>query len=205
MTRMRSSTPRPHAFRRWLGQRVLKATGWTFEGTSPVARSYVLIAAPHSTNWDLFFMLLLAWSAGIELSWMGKHTLFRGPLGPIALRLGGVPVRRSARENVVSQMVEAFSETPDLVLTIAPEGTRSCAPYWKSGFYQIALAAKVPVVMGYLDYKDRRGGFGPELMPTGVVAEDMQVIRAFYADKVARFPECSGEIRLKEEDPSTGG
>ena len=199
MTRMPSSARPTHAFRRWLGQRVLKATGWTFEGTSPAARSYVLIAAPHSTNWDLFFMLLLAWSAGIELSWMGKHTLFRGPLGPLSRRLGGVAVRRNGRENVVSQMVKAFSESSDLVLTIAPEGTRSHALYWKSGFYQIALAAKVPVVLGYLDYRDRRGGFGPELVPTGVPEEDMQVIRNFYADKFARFPECSGEIRLKEE------
>ena len=202
MTQMPSSERPTHAFRRWLGKRVLKATGWTFDGTSPVARSYVLIAAPHSTNWDLFFMLLLAWSAGIELSWMGKHTLFRGPLGPLSRRLGGLPVRRNGRENVVSQMVKEFSESSDLVLTSAPEGTRSYAPYWKSGFYQIALAAKVPVVLGYLDYRARQGGFGPELVPTGVPEEDMKVIRQFYADKVARFPECSGEIRLKEEKAS---
>ena len=199
MTRIPSSDPPPNSFRRWLGRSVLNAAGWTFEGDRPASRRYVLIAAPHSTNWDLFFMLALAWSVGIELSWMGKHTLFRGPLGALSRKLGGVPVRRHERENVVTQMVKAFADRSDLVLTIAPEGTRSYAPHWRSGFYRIALAAEVPIVMGYLDYRNRRGGFGPELVPTGVPEDDMDEIRNFYADKVACFPKSSGEIRLKEE------
>ena len=199
MTRNLSSKPSSHPLRQWLGHQILKAVGWRLEGDRPNARRYVLIAAPHSTNWDLFFMLALAWAAGIELSWMGKHTLFRGPLGFVSRKLGGVPIRRHQRENVVAQMIENFSQHPDLTLTIAPEGTRSYAAHWRSGFYQIALAAQVPIVMGYLDYRNRRGGFGPELVPTGIVEEDMQEIRNFYADKVACFPERIGEIRLKEE------
>jgi 1-acyl-sn-glycerol-3-phosphate acyltransferase len=159
----------------------------------------VLIAAPHSSNWDLLFMLALSWAAGIQLSWMGKHSLFRRPFGRLAEWLGGVPVRRHLRENVVAQMVDAFEARPDLVLAISPEGTRSYAPHWKSGFYRIALAAQVPIVMGYLDYERRRGGFGPELVPTGDVHEDMEEIRSFYADKAARIREAASDIRLKEE------
>ncbi|MCH2169293.1 lysophospholipid acyltransferase family protein [Myxococcota bacterium] len=185
--------------RSWLAHRFLSASGWTLVGNHPASRRYVLIAAPHTSNWDLLFMLALAWSAGIRLSWMGKHTLFLGPCGRLARWLGGIPVRRHAPENVVDQMTRAFEEQPGLVLAIAPEATRSYGPHWKSGFYRIALAAQVPIVMGFLDYGHKRGGFGPELIPTGDLREDMEEIRHFYVDKIARFPEATSEIRLKEE------
>ena len=185
--------------RGWLARIFLRASGWKFEGYRPASSRYVLIAAPHTSNWDLLFLLALSWAAEIRVSWMGKHTLFRGPLGIVAMRLGGIPVRRDARENVVVQMANAFAERRDLVLAIAPEGTRSYTPYWKSGFYQIALAAQVPIVMGYLDYRQRRGGFGPELVPTGDLSEDMEEIRCFYADKVALIPESTGGVQLKED------
>jgi 1-acyl-sn-glycerol-3-phosphate acyltransferase len=96
-------------------------------------------------------------------------------------------------------MALAFARDPDLVLTVPPEGTRSRAPHWKSGFYQIARAAKVPIVMGFLDYQRRRGGFGPALYPGDDVRRDMDAIRAFYADKRGKYPECFGDVRLEDE------
>jgi 1-acyl-sn-glycerol-3-phosphate acyltransferase len=182
-----------------LAKGFLRLSGWALKGERPAARSYVLIAAPHTTNWDLLYFLAHAWAFGVTVSWMGKHTLFRGPLGPVMRWLGGVPVYRERAGGLVAQMARAFDRQPDLVLTVPPEGTRGYVPYWKSGFYQIARAANVPIVMGYLDYARRRGGLGPALIPTDDLRQDMDEIRAFYADKRGRYPERFGEVRLKEE------
>ena len=102
------------------------------------------------------------------------------------------------------QMTAAFAQSPSLVLTVPAEGTRGYAPRWKSGFYRIAQAAEVPIVLGYLDYARRRGGFGPQVAATGDVKRDMDRIRAFYADKVARHPDCFGPIELEAEDAAHG-
>jgi 1-acyl-sn-glycerol-3-phosphate acyltransferase len=164
----------------------------------------VLIAAPHTSNWDLAYLLAISWVVGVRVSWMGKHTLFRGPMGPVMRALGGVPVRRDRRNDLVAQMTAAFAQHPSLVLTVPAEGTRSYAPRWKSGFYRIAQAAEVPIVLGFLDYARRRGGFGPTISPSGDVKRDMDRIRAFYADKVARHPDCFGPIELAAEDAAHG-
>ena len=177
----------------------LRMTGWEAEGGRPVERRFVLVAAPHTSNWDLAFLLALATVYGIKISWMGKHTLFRPPLGWLMRRIGGVPVFRDRSRNLVSQIADAFEQADSLALVIAPEGTRSYVPHWKSGFYHIARTAKVPIVMGYLDYSRRRGGFGPALMPTGDISSDMDEMREFYADKVGLRPDWFGEVRLKEE------
>ncbi len=177
----------------------LRLTGWEAEGGRPVERKFVLIAAPHTSNWDLVYLLAFAAIFDIKISWMGKHTLFRWPLGPIMRALGGVPVYRHKHEKLVDQRARAFDEADSLCLTVPAEGTRSYVPNWKSGFYHIAVLAKVPIHMGYLDYARRRGGFGPALLPTGDLRADMDEIRDFYDDKAGKFPDCVGEIRLKEE------
>ncbi|MCH8891225.1 MAG: 1-acyl-sn-glycerol-3-phosphate acyltransferase, partial [Myxococcales bacterium] len=133
-------------------------------------------------------------------TWSGKHTVFWWPLGPILRALGGVPVRRDRSEQVVEQIVRIFDEAETLFLAITPEGTRSYTPYWKSGFYRIAKAAGVPIQLGFVDYARRRGGYGPAFMPSDDVRADMDKIRAFFADKVARHPDQTSEIRLREED-----
>jgi 1-acyl-sn-glycerol-3-phosphate acyltransferase len=130
---------------------------------------------------------------------MGKHTLFRGPMGWFMTRVGGIPVWRHRRENVVKQMVKVLHTSKALALTVPPEGTRGYTDHWKSGFYHIAREAQVPIVMGYLDYARKRGGFGPQLLPTGDVRRDMDEIRRFYADKTGKYPECFSRVRLEEE------
>ena len=182
-----------------LAKAFLRLTGWALEGSRPVPRGFVLIAAPHTTNWDLVYFLAHSWGFGISPSWMGKHTLFRGPLGPVMRWLGGVPVFRARAGGLVAQMADAFTQNPDLVLTVPPEGTRGRATHWKSGFYQIARAARVPIVMGYLDYERRRGGLGPLLVPGDDLTADMDAIRAFYADKHGKYPDRFGDVRLAEE------
>jgi 1-acyl-sn-glycerol-3-phosphate acyltransferase len=177
----------------------LKLTGWEAEGAKPLERRYVLIAAPHTSNWDLPYVLALAVIFEVKISWMGKHVLFRPPHGWLMRRLGGIPIFRHRRGNMVSQMARAFEECESLALVVPAEGTRAYVPYWKSGFYHIARTAKVPIVLGYLDYTRRRGGFGPAIHPTGDIRSDMDEIRDFYADKVGKHPDLFGEVRLKEE------
>lgn len=174
-------------------------TGWQPEGRRPAAHKCVLIGAPHTSNWDLAYLLSFAVVFELPMSWMGKHTLFRGPMGWIMRRLGGIPVRRDRSGHRVQQMARAIEAADSIALVVAPEGTRSYTAQWKSGFYHIARAAGVPIVLGYLDYARRRGGFGPELIPSGDICEDMEEIRAFYADKQGQYPDKMGEVRLKEE------
>lgn len=160
----------------------------------------MLIAAPHTSNWDLAYLLAFAELFGVRVSWLGKHTLFRPPLGFLMRRAGGIPVVRHQRGALVEQAAQLFAERDELALVVPAEGTRSAAAHWKSGFYHIARSAGVPIVCGYLDYARRRGGFGPTIVPTGDVAADMDRVRAFYADKTARYPEKFGPVRLREED-----
>jgi len=178
----------------------LRATGWKPEGAPPEVRRFVLIAAPHTSNWDLAYLLALAETYDLHISFMMKHTIFRGPFGPFFKSLGGIPIYRHRRGDLVKQMVEAFGERGDFVLVVPAEGTRSRVDAWKSGFYHIAREAGVPIVLGYLDYARKRGGFGPALVPSGSVRDDMDVIRDFYADKSGLHPELFAEPRLREEE-----
>jgi 1-acyl-sn-glycerol-3-phosphate acyltransferase len=177
----------------------LRGTGWDTEGGRPVEDRFVLIAAPHTSNWDLAYLLAMASCFDIRVSWMGKHSLFLGPMGWVMRRLGGIPVARHRRGRLVDALAGEFARRDALALVVPAEGTRSYTAHWKSGFYHIARSAGVPIVMGYLDYARKRGGFGPALMPTGDIRADMDQIRDFYADKQGKYPDQFGEIRLKEE------
>lgn len=190
------------ALKQWIGRAYLHAFGWEEEGERPEPPAFVLIAAPHTSNWDLPFTLALSWVYDVPIRWAGKHTLFAFPYGWFMRALGGIPIRRHERQNRVQQLAALFEEHPNLVLTVPAEGTRSRTEHWKSGFYYIAREAQVPVVCGYLDYARKRGGFGLTLTPTGDVRADMDAIRAFYRDKAGKFPEKFGPVRLREEDAS---
>jgi 1-acyl-sn-glycerol-3-phosphate acyltransferase len=197
--------------KRPLGTGFLRLSGWAFEGHVPQSRRYVLIAAPHTSNWDFVLMMAMAFSLGIRMRWIGKAALFRSPLAPLFRALGGIPARRDVSSDLVGQSVARFGETEEMILAVPAEGTRARAQTWRSGFYHIARLAGVPIVLGYLDYARKRGGLGPELVPSGDIRADMDLIRAFYADKIGRFPDCFTEPRLREEalvedrgEPGTG-
>lgn len=186
--------------KRAIGRSYLRLAGWREEGGRPEAEAFVLIAAPHTSNWDLPLTIALSYVYDVPIRWAGKHTLFRFPYGWFMRALGGIPIVRHERRGRVQQLADLFEEHENLVLTVPAEGTRSRRDYWKSGFYHIARIADVPIVCGYLDYQRKRGGFGPAIRPTGDVSGDMDRIREFYADKVGRYPEKFGPVRLREED-----
>jgi 1-acyl-sn-glycerol-3-phosphate acyltransferase len=190
--------------KRLLGHCYLWLRGWKLAGQKPSEAKYLILAAPHTSNWDVPLMLSMAWIYGIRVRWIGKHTLFKWPLGPLMRWLGGVPVDRRARHNAVEQMVDEFNRRDELALLITPEGTRSRAEYWKSGFYHIARSANVPIVLGLLDFKNRVGGLFDVMHPTGDLKADMDRIRAFYHADQAKFPADFGPVRLKEETPAAG-
>jgi 1-acyl-sn-glycerol-3-phosphate acyltransferase len=179
---------------------VLRVTRWRVGGSAPSERKYVLIAAPHTSNWDLLYLLAIASDLGVKISWLGKDSLFKGPMGWVLRRLGGVPVPRGQRSGMVDALVAEFERAESLVIVIPPEATRGHTDHWKSGFYRIASAAGVPIVCGYLDYGRRVGGFGQVVWPTSDLDADIAVFRRFYADKAGKFPDGVGDIRLRTQD-----
>lgn len=170
----------------------------------PLPDKFVVIAAPHTTNWDLPLALAMARLAGIHVEWLGKDSLFKPPIGWLMRRIGGVPVDRSTNRGMVEEMAAQFETRDSLHLLIAAEGTRSQGDYWKSGFYRIALAAGVPIATGYCDKPGKRCGFGPLLYPTGDVSADMDTLREIYAPYQGLKPANRGRLRLREEDAALG-
>jgi 1-acyl-sn-glycerol-3-phosphate acyltransferase len=162
----------------------LKATGWKVEGSlPPKASKAVLIAAPHTSNWDLPYTLMVCFALNLNVYWMGKSSIFKWPFAPIMRWLGGISVNREQSTNLVAASAQAIVDADGPVqLIVPPEGTRSKARYWKTGFYYIALTAKVPIVMAYMDYSQKRSGLGPLFYPSGDIDKDMIAIKAFYAN-----------------------
>jgi len=186
--------------KKWIARCFLRLNGWTIEGQRPQHTRFVLIAAPHTSNWDFAYLLAFASVYDLKLNWLAKHSLFFPPLGWFMRAMGGIPVVRHNNHNVVADMVKAFENNTSLALAIPTEGTRARVEYWKSGFYHIASQANVPIIPSYLDYGQKRGGFGSALVPTGNVKNDMEYFRQFYSDYTGKFPENFGPIRLREED-----
>jgi 1-acyl-sn-glycerol-3-phosphate acyltransferase len=182
-------TPVISPLMRGLALSFLKVFGWRLEGRLPDVDKLVVIAAPHTSNWDLPVLLSLAFALRVKACWLGKHTLFRRPFGFLFRWMGGIPVYRSASKNMVAQSVEMFRNSEKLILAIPPEGTRSKVSHWKSGFYYIALGAEIPIAMAFIDYKRKASGVGPTLYPTGNIEADMEIIRNFYANVTAKYPD----------------
>jgi 1-acyl-sn-glycerol-3-phosphate acyltransferase len=185
-----------------LARASLRAMGWRYVGEVPEPRKAVCLAVPHTDNLDGVLLVLLAQSVGMPISWMIKDTWGKPPVGWLVKGVGGVPIDRSQAHGVVDAMIAEFARRDDFFLVIPPEGTRKRTEYWKSGFYHIALGASVPVVPGFLDYRERRGWFGEPITLTGDVRADMDVLRKVYAGvaAMARHPENVGPIRLREEE-----
>lgn len=181
-------TPVIRTLMRWLAICILKVSGWKAEGQKPDISRYVIIAAPHTSNWDFLYTVCLAFIFRIKPYIMMKAAWFRWPLGPLFKWLGAIPIDRSKSNNVVAQSISAFNEADELVMIIPPSGTRSKVLYWKTGFYHIANGAGVPIVLGYLDYGRKVGGLGPAFVPTGDIDADMVQIRDFYEDVEGKYP-----------------
>ena len=166
-----------------------KRSGWTIAGTLPPDPKFVIMGASHTSNWDFLVFLGAVQALGRKVHFIGKHSLFRWPLGGFMRALGGIPVDRTARQDLVSQVVAEFGAHDQLILVIAPEGTRSRTDKWKTGFYQIALKAGVPIVAAGPDFPTKRGVFGPVIRPTGDYAEDLKPAFAFFRTLTPKHPE----------------
>ncbi|MEI8155514.1 MAG: lysophospholipid acyltransferase family protein [Burkholderiales bacterium] len=176
-------TPVFNSLLRVLSIAFLKFTGWKVEGELPAnGQKCVLIAAPHTSNWDLPYTLMVAFVLHLNIYWMGKRQLFQFPFRTIMMWLGGIPVTRESSNNLVAASIEAMKNAKGpLQLVVPPEGTRGKTRYWKTGFYYIAVGAQVPIVMAYMDYERKVSGLGPVFHPTGDIEADMVAIKAFYA------------------------
>ncbi|WGW11168.1 1-acyl-sn-glycerol-3-phosphate acyltransferase [Saxibacter everestensis] len=183
---------------RRLIQRLWTATGWSFVGDPPKEDVAILVGAPHTSNWDYLAMLAIAGHAGLPVKFLGKHTLFKGPLGYLSRATGGIPVDRENPSTVVSEIVERIQAGERFLLVIAPEGTRARGAFWKSGFYRIAETAGIPLVLGFIDKPTKTGGLGPTIHPSDI-SQDMERIREFYEDKHGIVPRNRTEPRLREE------
>ena len=177
---------------------LLWVTGWKLDRRLPEEKKYIIIGAYHTSNWDFVYGIMAMFALKIPFRYLGKHTLFEGTFGWFFRALGGIPVDRTRKTSLVDQLIERFNEYEELVLVLAPEGTRSKTNHWKPGFYHIALGAKVPVALGYLDFRTRRIGVGGSFLPTGVVQEDLGTIESFYVDKQGKYPDKHSTIAFKE-------
>ena len=169
----------------------LRLRGWKVVGTVPKEPKYITLIAPHTSNWDFLTILSVVGTHHLQVSFIGKASLFKGVLGWLFYYLGGIPIDRNnpKRGDVVQQIVDVFASRDRLILGITPEGTRSKVDNWKTGFYRMALGAKVPLVLAFIDARAKETGFGPTFMPTGDIEADMAEIQAFYATKLGINPE----------------
>lgn len=177
---------------KWLCQLYLNLIGWRIGSTlDPAIKKCVLVAAPHTSNYDYFISLATLCVGGVRVRYLAKDSLFKFPLGIIMRASGGIPIDRSKHNNMVDAMITMFEQNEELVLMIPAEGTRGFVKEWKSGFYHTAMGAKVSIVMGYLDYGKKVSGYGDLFYPTGDYKKDLADIQNFYRQFTARHPEKS--------------
>ena len=185
------TTPVVKTMFRGVARLLLWIGGWKVEGKKPDVDKCVMIAAPHTSNWDFYYAIAMAFVLDLEIYALGKKELVENRFGKIMLFLGLVPVDRAKSNNLVGQAVAAFNEREKMILVVPPSGTRSRVEKWKTGFYHIAHGAGVPICLTWLDYARKRGGIGPLFTPTGRVDRDMAEIQSFYVGITGKYPEKS--------------
>ena len=183
----------------WLAERWLKWRGWRFIGEMPPLDEFIIIGAPHSTNWDFVVFLGAIRHWRISPRFVGKHTLFRWPFGYFFRRLGGIPVDRDRPGGMVAQVADEFDRSERMILVMAPEGTRRAAPYWKSGFARIAAAAGVPIVPACVDFPGKRVVVSAPVRHDGDEKTLMDRLRPFFEAGAGKGGEGKGPVRLREE------
>jgi len=182
-------TPLINTLARWISVSILRLLGWRLEGNIPSEQKYVLIAAPHTSNWDFPYTLMVCFALRLRVYWMGKASLFPPVVGHIMHWLGGIAVDRSRSGNLVQSTVDAFHANQRLTVIVPPEGTRGKVTHWKTGFYYIALGAGVPIALGYLDFSRKTAGIGKMFIPTGDLIADMEEIKQFYSGVNGKNPQ----------------
>lgn len=173
---------RHSSFTRLISTLYLRIGGWRFEGRFPEQVKFVVVVAPHSSNWDFALGLAVKFVLGLKVTWLGKHTLFKAPFGGLLRRLGGIPVNRSSPHGVVGDCVQALGEHVEMMLALAPEGTRKAGRTWRSGFYQIAIGAGVPIFPVGFDYGQHVVRFFPVFHPTGNYEADLARLKDIFRE-----------------------
>lgn len=173
----------------WLGLRI---AGWKVKGRPPEVSKYVIIAYPHTSNWDFPLGVAVCIMYRLKVYWLGKDSLFKGLAGPVMKWLGGIAINRSEAHDVVQQTIDAFNQSDALIIAVAPEGTRSLVKNWKTGFYHIAAGANVPIVLGYFDYANKEAGCLKSYSPTGDLDKDMLAIKAAYEGVQGKYTDQAG-------------
>ncbi|MBL8525258.1 MAG: lysophospholipid acyltransferase family protein [Betaproteobacteria bacterium] len=164
----------------FIGRTLMRLSGWRIEGSLPDVPKVIIAVAPHTSNWDFVVGVMTLFVLDVKLSFLGKHTLFKGWFGKWMRSIGGIPVDRSQPNGVVGETVAAFNRADKLVLAVAPEGTRQLDRGFKTGFLHMAYGAKVPVLLAYFDFSRKVIGFGPLIQPSGDAEKDLQEILAYF-------------------------
>ncbi|MBX9929246.1 MAG: lysophospholipid acyltransferase family protein [Gemmatimonadaceae bacterium] len=187
--RLGSEPPRRgNAFTYWLAVTAMRLSGWRFEGALPNVKKFVLIVAPHTSNWDFPIGIMAMFALQVRGTFLGKDTLFKWPLGILMRWLGGAPVDRSHAHNVVDQTVQLFHDREGIVLALSPEGTRKRTEKWRTGFYWVARGAGVPIVPVAFDFPQKCIRIHPPEYPTGDAEADIIKLRAHFRSEMARYP-----------------
>jgi 1-acyl-sn-glycerol-3-phosphate acyltransferase len=180
----------------WLCEKYILWRGWEIVGTKPDVKKAVIIGVPHTSNWDFLLFIAVIHHFDMRVRFLIKDGLMKWPLSLLFARLGAVPVDRSSRHHLIDSVVKSFDAHDEIMLLVAPEGTRSRADRWKSGFWRMADAADVPVAMSFIDGETKRTGFGPTVKINGDPDAFMAEAKDFYADKHGLKPSNAGPVRL---------
>jgi 1-acyl-sn-glycerol-3-phosphate acyltransferase len=176
-------------FSGWLGDTLLKVSGWKIEGKLPQEPKFVIAVAPHTSNWDFFLGVAVLFSLRIKIRFLGKHSIFVPVVKQLLEFIGGMPVDRRSKHGVVAQVVEEFDANEKMILAVAPEGTRSQVFPWKTGFLAIAHKADVPVVLIGFDFVDKKVLIGPNFKSSGDFQQDMTTVYGYYKNVPAKYPD----------------
>ena len=176
---------------------LFKLLGWS-DGGIPEgdASKYIVVVAPHTSNFDFIFGILYAYMLGFKVHFFAKSQLFHWSTAWFFTSLGGIPVDRSKKNNLVSQAVKIINSKEKLIVGIAPEGTRKKTKKWKTGFYYMAVEANIPIALGYLDYKEKKAGVGKLIYPSGDIEKDFKIIEEFYANIQPKYPSLYNRKRI---------
>ena len=180
---------RGNVITRGVARLMMLVTGWRFEGALPNLKQFVIIVAPHTSNWDFPIGVMAMYAIGIRGTFLGKDSLFKGPFGFAFRWLGGIPVDRFSKNNVVDQTIEYFKTREQMILALSPEGTRKRIDKWRTGFYWVAVGAKVPIVPVAFDFPRKRWVINAPQEMTGDPARDIPHLRSFFKASQACRPQ----------------